>query len=236
MPFSSWLFRLNGKTVLVDTCIGSDKDRAQYPEMHRLDTRYLDRLKQVGVSPEEVDYVLCSHLHVDHVGWNMRLVDGRWVPTFPNARHVISRTEYDAAKRFAFDPNSPPVMKALFEDSVLPIVESGQAVLVDDLHEFLDAIRLHPAPGHSPGHVRIELRSHGETGVFAGDLLHSPMQVPLWDWSTVQCWDKEMSSRSRRELLEFCCEKNALLIPGHFEAPYVGRIRPDGDTFRIKFG
>ena len=187
MPVSSWLFRLGNTTVLVDTCVGSDKPRPGYPELHRLDTRYIERLRQVGISPEDVDYVLCTHLHVDHVGWNTRLMDGRWIPTFPNARHVIARKEYEGAKAIAFDPASPSIMKALLEDSVLPIVESGQAVLVDDLHELLGCIRLHPAPGHSPGHVRIELRSRGEIGVFAGDLVHSPMQVPLWKWSTIQC-------------------------------------------------
>ena len=236
MPVSSWLIRINGHNVLIDTCLGNDKERPAFPEMHRLRTRYLDRLEQVGLRPEDIHYGLCIHLHVDHVGWNTRRGDGRWVPPFPNPTHVISRKEYEAAKAMAANPDAQPVSKALFEDSVLPIIESGQAVLVDDTHELLGCLRLHPAPGHSPGHVRIELRSQGSTGVFAGDLVHSPIQVPLWQWSTVQCWNQEMSAPSRRALLEFCCAENAVLIPGHFEAPHAGRIKPAGDTFAIDFG
>jgi glyoxylase-like metal-dependent hydrolase (beta-lactamase superfamily II) len=236
MPVHSWLFRVNGQNVLIDTCMGNHKTRPGLFEMHRLNNRYIERMAEAGCTPEDVDYVLCTHLHVDHVGWNTRLEKGRWVPTFPNAKYVIAKREYEAAKEEAANPNVPPFLKHVFEDSIYPVVESGRAFFVDGVHELLDALVIRPAPGHSPGHVRIELTSKGECGVFSGDLLHSPVQVPFWNWSSRVCWNKVMSSQSRRDLLEFCAEENALLMAGHFEAPYVGRIARKADTFAIKFG
>jgi glyoxylase-like metal-dependent hydrolase (beta-lactamase superfamily II) len=236
MPAHSWILSVNGYNVLIDTCLGNHKNRPGLSEMHMLDTRYLERLGEVGLRPEDVDYVLCTHLHVDHVGWNTKLENGRWVPTFPNAKYVLSKVEYEEAKAAAEVPNTPPFMRHMFEDSIYPIVEAGKAVLVDGVHELLDALTLRPAPGHSPGHVQIELRSQGEQGVFAGDLLHSAVQIPFWQWSSRVCWDPKMSAESRRKLLEFCASENVLLLPGHFEAPHCGRIKAVGNTFAIDFG
>jgi len=236
MPVHSWLLWVNGHSVLIDTCMGNHKNRPGLSEMHMLNTRYLERVAEAGMRPEEVEYVLCTHLHVDHVGWNTKLENGRWVPTFPNAKYVLSRVEYEAAKAAANDPDMPPFMRHVFEDSIHPVVEAGKAVLVDGVHELLDALTLRPAPGHSPGHIRIELKSQGAQGVFAGDMLHSPVQIPFWQWSSRVCSDPKMSAQSRRELLEFCASENALLLPGHFETPYGGRIKTVGDTFAIDFG
>jgi len=236
MPVHSWLLKVGNYNVLIDTCMGNDKARRAFAEMHHLANHYLERLAEHGLQPEDIHFVLCTHLHVDHVGWNTRLVNGRWVPTFPNARYVFSRVEYEAAKAEAAEPDCAPYLRQTFEDSIHPVVESGKMMLVEDLHELFDCLLLRQAPGHSPGHVRIELRSEGDTGVFAGDLLHSPMQVPLWQMSSVVCWDQDMAATARRELLEFCADENALLIPGHFEAPYVGRVRRDGDSFALDLG
>ncbi len=236
MPVHSWVARIGRYNVLIDTCFGNDKVRPGLAEGHRLATRYLERLAELGLTPDDIDYVLCTHLHVDHVGWNTRLDNGRWVTTFPNARYVFSRAEYEAAKKDASNPTSPPFFKPVFEDSIHPVVEAGKACLVDGVHELLDCLTLRPAPGHSPGHLRIELRSQGSVGVFAGDMLHSPIQVPLWEWSTRVCWDRRMAAASRRELLEFCASENAILLPGHFQAPHVGRIKQAGGTFAIDFG
>lgn len=236
MPVHSWLLRVGGKNLLIDTCMGNHKERPQLPEMHKLTNRYLDRLSGIGLHPKDIDFVLCTHLHVDHVGWNTYLENGRWVPTFPNAKYIFSRAEYEAAKVEALDPNSPAFIKATFEDSIFPVVDAGKVELFDVIHELLDCITLRPAPGHSVGHVRIELKSQGQLGVFCGDMLHSPIQVPFWQWSSVACWDQEMAAESRRDLLEYCVAENALLIPGHFEAPHVGRIRAKQDQFSIDFG
>lgn len=236
MPVQSFVLRTRHHNILIDTCIGNDKERPGIAEMHRLTTSYLDRLAKLGLRPEDIDFVMCTHLHVDHVGWNTRLIDGRWVPTFPNARYIMSKADYAATQAAVGMPGMIAPVRNCFHDSVLPVVEAGQADMVDGLHEMLDEFTLRPAPGHSPGHIRIELASMGETGVFAGDMLHSPLQIPLWQLSSKVCWDKVLAAKSRRALLEFCIDKDALLIPGHFQAPHVGRIREDGDTFAIAFG
>jgi glyoxylase-like metal-dependent hydrolase (beta-lactamase superfamily II) len=236
MPVHSWLIRLGDKIVLIDTGLGNDKIRPDKSEMHLLNTRYLERMAEFGIRPEEIDYVLHTHLHVDHVGWNTRLENGRWVPTFPNARYVLSRTEYEAAKTQAARSDCLPWIKNVFEDSVQPIVETGKAILVDGTDGVLDELTLRPSPGHSPGHVCFELRSQGRLALFAGDVVHTPIQIPLWPWSTCYCWNLQLAAQSRRELFEFCAAENALLLPAHFEAPYVGRVRKAGDTFSIDFG
>lgn len=236
MPVHSWLLQVGEALVLIDTCMGNHKARPGVFEMHMLANRYLERMAAVGVHPNEIDYVLCTHLHADHIGWNTRLENGRWVPTFTNARYVLSNTEYQAAREEATDPNTPAFLRNAFEDSIHPVVEAGKACLVDGVYELLDCLTLRPAPGHSPGHVRIELQSRGALGVFSGDMLHSPVQVPFWQWSSRVCWDKALSAQSRRELLEYCALREALLLPGHFEAPHVGRIRTVGKEFAIDFG
>jgi glyoxylase-like metal-dependent hydrolase (beta-lactamase superfamily II) len=236
LPVHSWLIRLGDKTVLIDTCLGNDKVRPNMSEMHLLNTRYLERMADVGVRPEDVHYVLCTHMHGDHVGWNTRLENGRWVPTFPNAQYVMSRAEYEAAKIQAADHDCVPWIRNVFEDSLQPIVETGRAVLVDGIHELFDELTLRPSPGHTLGHMCVELRSQGAGAFFAGDLLHSPIQIPLWPWSTRYCWDSQMAAKSRREILELCAAENALLLPAHFQAPHVGRIRAANDRFGIEFG
>jgi glyoxylase-like metal-dependent hydrolase (beta-lactamase superfamily II) len=236
MPVHSWVIRTERHTVVVDTCVGNDKVRPGLHELHRLNTRYLERMAALGVNREDVDYVLCTHLHCDHVGWNTRLENGRWAPTFPNARYVFSKVECEAASREAADDRTPDYVRNTFNDSVLPVMEAGKALLVEGVHELSDGIILRPAPGHSPGHVRIELRSAGALGVFVGDMLHSPIQVPFWQWSSIACWDRALAAKSRRELLEFCVAENALLLPGHFNAPHVARISERAGVFLVDFG
>jgi len=236
MPVQSFVLRHAGQVILIDTCIGNHKDRDGSPQMHMLDEPYLERLAAVGITPEAVDFVMCTHLHVDHIGWNTRLVDGRWVPTFPNARYVMSRAEYAATRLEAEQPETSTFLKNCYNDSILPIVEAGRALFVDGLDELLDLVTFRPAPGHTPGNMQIELRSQGECAIFAGDILHSPMQIPFWAWSSMLCSDPVQSAASRRALLERCLTENALLIPGHFEAPHVGRIRDDHGSFAIDFG
>ncbi len=223
----SYVVRTGRHTILIDTCIGCDKTNTRIPAWaNRTDQSWLASLAQAGVRPEEVDYVFCTHMHADHSGWNTRKVDGRWVPTFPNARYIFARTEVEHAERAGL-PQYP--------ENVLPVIEAGQAVLVETDHAFDDHIRLEPTPGHTPGHVAVHLDSAGHHGVMWGDLLHSPLQCLRPDWYFVVDTDPVQSVASRRRVLEACAEHNHLVLPAHFPTPSVGRIRRDGEAFRFRY-
>jgi len=223
----SWLIRTPEHTILLDTCIGNDKDRDGSAFFHQKSFPYLANLAAAGVRPEEIDFVLCTHLHVDHVGWNTRLVDGRWVPTFPNARYVFSRTENE---RWAAAPTA-----AAYADSVLPVIEAGLVDLVDGDHEVCRQLTIQPAPGHTPGHISLVLADGGDNGLFIGDALHSPIQAVFPDWNSGFCELPDQARATRRRLLEHCCETGATLLPQHFGAPFVAGVRPTQDAFRLDF-
>jgi len=223
----SYLVRTPRHTILLDTCIGCDKTITRMPAWAgRTETVWLDRLAQAGVRPEDVTHVLCTHLHPDHAGWNTRLIDGRWVPTFPNARYVFSATE--AAHAEAHEAE-------IYQDSVLPVIAAGQADLVAMDHQIEDGIWLEPTPGHTPGHVAIHLASEGRHGVMWGDLLHSPGQCAFPHWTFFRDTDRAQSIASKRAMLEACCEHGHLVLPAHFPAPSVGRIRAAGDAFAFVY-
>ena len=230
----SWVIRTKHHTILVDTCCGNGKDRPGFERFHMLDTPYLARLAEAGVQPEEVDYVLCTHLHVDHVGWNTKLLDGRWVPTFPNAKYVFSKVERDHWDP-ALNKDLAPAQGAIFQDSVLPVIESGQAMVVEMTDQLGDGLLIEPAPGHAPGHVILRLLSGGDQAVFLGDVMHHPIQVYRPEWSSRFCTDVRQAEQSRRRVLELCCETNARVFPAHFGAPHVGWVRRAGAGFRFEF-
>ena len=229
----SWVLRTRHHTILVDSCTGNNKSRPTMPRFHELDTSYLERLQTAGVTPEEVDFVMCTHLHVDHVGWNTRLVDGRWVPTFPNAKYVFSQGEHDY-----WNPELNAATQAfgqVFRDSVLPIIEAGQAVIVDHDFELDDQIQIVPTPGHSPGHLSIRLTSAGETGIFSGDVIHQPLQAYYPEWNSRYCINPELARQTRKNLLGHCADTGTTLFPAHFCFPHAGRIRQDGKGFSFVF-
>ena len=230
----SWLVRTPHHTILIDTCLGNHKSRTN-PGWNNLDTPFLARLAEAGVQPEEVDLVMCTHLHVDHVGWNTRLVDGRWVPTFPNARYVMARKEYAhwEAERSQSEPGI--VNDGSFDDSVLPVVEAGQAVFVDADHQPDDLFTIIEAPGHTPGSVVLRLAGGGQEALFTGDIMHHPIQVYHPDWSSQFCWDPALSAVTRRRVLEHCVEHNSLLCPAHFPGANAGFIRQKDDAFAIQW-
>lgn len=235
MDVQSFVLRVGKYTILVDTCCGNEKARPGVPEFHMLTTRYMERLQALGVEPEEVDFVMCTHLHIDHIGWNTRLEQGRWIPTFPNARYIVSRQEYRNAEAEAREIPFEAIKNG-FYDSVLPVMDAGLCDLVDDDYELLDLLKLKPAPGHTEANVQIELTSNGNKAIFAGDMLHSPMQVPFWNWSSKLCWNQDLASQTRRGLFEQCVEENALLVPGHFLAPHAAKVKADGGNFALEWG
>lgn len=219
LPIQSFLVRTGRHTILVDGCIGNDKTIADFPHWNRRnDGTFLKRLADAGVAPEQVDYVLCTHLHVDHCGWNTRLLNGRWVPTFPNARYVMARREFEAAQAGAGDATQT------YEENVLPIVDAGRAVFVDMDHDLDDEIWLEPTPGHTPGHVAIALKSLGVGAVFSGDLMHWPMQCIYPDWNFRWDADPDQARRTRWAFLEACSEDRRIVMTSHFPLPSVGTI------------
>jgi glyoxylase-like metal-dependent hydrolase (beta-lactamase superfamily II) len=233
LSFHSYLVRTPRHTILVDTCVGNDKDRGGVPGFHHLRTGWLDNLRAAGVDPAAVDYVMCTHMHPDHIGWNTRLVDGRWVPTFPNARYVFARTEYEHRRR-AWEGGEDPRMRA-FSDSVLPVLETGQALIVASDHELDEHIALEAAAGHTPGNVVINLRSRGAHAVMSGDVLHHPVQVRHPEWSAGFCEDPALSATFRRSFVERHADSDTIILPAHFPAPTAGRIRTDNARWRYHF-
>ncbi len=228
--FQSYVLRTGRHTILVDTCVGNDKPRPARPTWHMQHWPYLADLAAIGVQPEAVDFVMCTHLHIDHVGWNTRLRDGRWVPTFPNAQYVFARREYAFWEQRHLRSEAGPVPN-VFADSVLPVMEAGQAELVDMDYQFDDSIWFEPAPGHTDGNVVIHLRSGSARAVLSGDVLHHPLQLVRPEWSSRACEDKELSAKTRRALLEQYADTATLIAPAHFASPSMGYIVRQGDAF-----
>jgi glyoxylase-like metal-dependent hydrolase (beta-lactamase superfamily II) len=218
----SWLIRTGSLTILLDTCAGNHKERPWLPRFHQLNVPFLERLEAAGAKPQDVDIVLCTHLHADHVGWNTRLENGRWVPTFPNARYLFSRIENESAHQH-------PHRAGMYEDSVLPVIRAGQVQLLDGLHEIASSLVVEPATGHTPGHVILKMLADEGGAVFCGDVLHHPVQVYEPDWSTRFCDDPVQARVSRRKVLEHCAAHRSLLFPTHFAAPHVAAIERDGE-------
>jgi glyoxylase-like metal-dependent hydrolase (beta-lactamase superfamily II) len=224
----TWLVRTPQATILVDTCNGNHKHRPNMPAMGNLNTPWLERLAAEGVQPEDVDYVICTHIHLAHVGWNTRLVDGEWVPTFPNAKHLFNRTEFEFWR-----PDNPgqadlEFNSGVFDDSVKPVFDRDLVVLWDGDHQVDDSIRLEVAAGHTPGHAVAWLESKGDRALFSGDSMHSAMQVFEPGWNSGFCLAADEAIATRRRLIERCAEQNALLCPAHFSAPHAFRVVPRG--------
>jgi glyoxylase-like metal-dependent hydrolase (beta-lactamase superfamily II) len=234
LSIHSWLVKAGGRTILIDACVGNDKSRPNRPLWHLMKTPWLDRLAQAGARPEQVDAVMCTHLHNDHVGWNTRLDNGQWVPTFPNARYLFNRLDFEHFK--TIDPAKQPGNALAFQDSVAPIAGAGLADFVEGRHPVDEHFTLEPAPGHTPGTMFITLRSRDARAVFCGDILHQAIQVFHPEWNSFACEDAENARRSRRKVLEHCAGSGALLLPTHFGAPFVCRVDAKGDAFVPRFG
>ena len=232
----SWLLQVGGKKFLIDACCGNHKRRPTRPFWNMLDTPYLERLAAAGARPQDIDYVMCTHLHHDHVGWNTQLRGGRWVPTFPNARYVISKPDFEYYRKLDADlNNTEPVEFGTFRECVLPVVEAGRADLVAGPHRLDEYLEIVPAPGHSAGHVVFKLDSGGERAVFIGDVLHHLMQVYYPHWNFPKNADVEQARASRRMVLDHCASTGALMLPCHVGAPFAGYIEASGKGFRPRF-
>jgi glyoxylase-like metal-dependent hydrolase (beta-lactamase superfamily II) len=226
MSIHSLVVETPSRRIVVDTGLGNDKEGRKVPTWNNRKDAFLETMTSAGFPPDSIDTVLCTHLHVDHVGWNTKLAGGQWVPTFGNARYVFGKTEYEHWRDYRDEPDKV----AVFDDSVKPIVDAGKAELVTSDARLADEITLIPTPGHSPGHMSIHIKSDGEEGLLTGDVAHHPCQMAHLDWSSTADSDPVQSTVTRRELFSRFADTPTLVIGGHFNA---GHIRRDGDAFKF---
>jgi glyoxylase-like metal-dependent hydrolase (beta-lactamase superfamily II) len=215
--------------IAVDTCVGNDKQRSN-ERWSQLQGPFLDDLAAAGYPPGSITHVVCTHLHVDHVGWNTRLVGGSWVPTFPDARYLFVRDEFEHWR------TAPGLAEGedVFGDSVAPIAAAGLADLVTPDHRICDEVRLSPTPGHTPGHVSVVVESQGARAVITGDMAHHPMQMADPDLSSMFDTDAEQARRTRRQVFPEWADGRTVVIGTHFGSPSAGTLHPDGDGFRLQ--
>jgi len=227
----TFVVKTPSRVILVDTGVGNGKERTGgIPQFHLLETPYLERLAALGVTPEAVDTVLCTHIHGDHCGWDARLEGGRWVPTFPRARHLFARREYEYWESVAPEQ---PATERLLADSVRPVVMAGLAEFVATDYVVTPEVRLVPSHGHTPGHVCVEIESRGQRAVITGDVMHSPIQCAFPDLPSALDRDKEAGAAGRRAFLQRYAGTGTLVLGSHFGSPSVGRIAAWGDAYRF---
>lgn len=246
-----WLVRHLGRTILIDTGAGNDKRRPQQMVLDHLNNPLLERLAVAGVGPDDVDHILHTHIHSDHVGWNTSLVDGEWVPTFPNAEVICSDLEWrygtaltDGDEQAAADcrreaglgePVRTPV-SGTFADSMRPLEGSVpiRRVRIDG-SEVLPGIRYVPTPGHSIDHASIELVSDGEVALFSGDVFHHPLEIQVPELVSVFCEFPDAARRSRLRFMERAADSGAVVLTSHFPLTSAGHVTKSPVGFDWRF-
>jgi glyoxylase-like metal-dependent hydrolase (beta-lactamase superfamily II) len=229
MSIHSLVIETPSRRIVVDTGLGNDKQGRNVPTWNDRHGPFLDTMTAAGFPPDSIDTVLCTHLHVDHVGWNTRLVNGKWVPTFAKARYVFGKTEYEYWR----DHSEAPDKAAVFNDSVKPIMVAGKAELITSDATLTDEITMIPTPGHSPGHMSLHIKSEGEEGLLTGDVAHHPCQMAHLGWSSTADSDARQSAVTRRELFSRFADRPVLVIGGHYDA---GHVKREGDAFKFIAG
>jgi glyoxylase-like metal-dependent hydrolase (beta-lactamase superfamily II) len=240
MSVHALLIETPNKRLIVDTCIGNDKTRA-LPHFDHLHTGFLEDLEAAGWPRESVDAVVCTHLHVDHVGWNTMLVDGKWIPTFPRAEYFMVRAEVDHLERQAGSDNADLSAFAgammdpgnVYNDSVRPVIEGGRAILVEPDAELAPGVRLLPTPGHTPGHVSVHLESGGESAVITGDMMHHPCQIARPQWCSAFDDSPAQSVATRLAFFERFADTPTLIIGTHFGGPTAGRLVRGNEGYEL---
>jgi glyoxylase-like metal-dependent hydrolase (beta-lactamase superfamily II) len=235
LSMQAFLVRAGGLLVLVDTCIGEHKERETVPVWHqRRHSRFLNELRAAGAAPDDIDLVFCTHLHADHVGWNTRLEDGRWVPTFPRARYAMSGAElkYWREKQRV---SGTPVNHGALSDSVLPVIETGQAIFVHAGEVLAPGLTITGLPGHTPDHLGLAVESAGARVLLCGDAIHTPVQIVEPHWASAFCVDPVEAVRTRLKLLATAADDGLLLVPAHFRGHPVVAVSRVGDGFAPRF-
>jgi glyoxylase-like metal-dependent hydrolase (beta-lactamase superfamily II) len=218
-----------GKRILVDTCVGNDKKRPGFKDWSDLHLPFLQDLEKAGVSRDSVDAVVCTHLHLDHVGWNTMLENGKWVPTFPKAKYLMVKREWDHWNKF----DGLADFKLTIDDSVRPIIDAGRAELVDNGHRINGEVWLESTPGHTPGHTSVRISSGGENAVITGDMIHHPIQIAHPDWICDFDNDPKMASETRKAFVERYCDQPITVLGTHFAGPTSGHIVRHNGSFRF---
>jgi glyoxylase-like metal-dependent hydrolase (beta-lactamase superfamily II) len=219
---------VDDQRILIDTCAGNDKDRPMMPIWHMRTGPFLQELEEIGFGPDRVDTVVCTHLHTDHVGWNTRLVDDRWMPTFSRARTLVAREEWDHWREEDADD-----MRQTLTDSVQPLFDADLVDLVETNHQVADGVTMLPTPGHTPGHVAVLIESQGESAVVTGDLVHHPIQFAHPDWRDIADSDGTQAEQTRRDFSTRFGDSPTLVIGTHFGGPTAGHLVRDGDAYRL---
>ena len=217
------------RRIVVDTCLGNEKQGRSVPHWNNLQGPFLRDLAAAGFPRESIDTVLCTHLHVDHVGWNTMRTDGRWLPTFTKARYLMSRTEFDYWR----DQRKDAEHMAVFADSVQPVFDAGLVDLVGNTHRVCDEVTLEPTLGHTPGHVSIRIASKGESALITGDFIHHPCQMTHPEWAAVVDYNQQQSTRTRHEVFSALAGTPTLVIGTHFAGATAGHVVRDGDAYRL---
>ena len=228
LSIHSLIVESQGKRIVVDTCVGNDKKRDAFPTWTNLQSPFLKTLSDAGSPREAVNRVVCTHLHLDHVGWNTMLDKGKWVPTFPNARYLIGGTEWDFFSKMEDDFHKGPV-----DDSVRPIIDDGMADLIDEKHRITDEVWFESTPGHTPGHMSVRISSGGQEAVITGDMMHHPIQVRYPEWDDVFDTDGPLAKKTRRAFCERYADTGTLIFGTHFASPSVGKIVKKGEEYRL---
>lgn len=217
-----------GRRILVDTCVG-ERVMPGFEMLTPGESRFLHDLAEAGFPRESIDTVLCTHLHFDHVGWNTMREGERWVPTFPNARYLFARTEWEH-----WQGEESPIFASTLAETVRPILDAGLADLVETDHRVTDEVWLESTPGHTPGHVAVRIASRGEQALITGDLTHHPVQWAEPAWGMPADHDSERAAATRRRLLDEHADTPTLVIGTHYAAPTAGRLVRDGAGFRFE--
>ena len=224
-------------TIVVDTCVGNDRDRLAYEAHNNLRTAFMEDFEAAGFDRQKVDVVLCTHLHFDHVGWNTMKQGDEWVPTFPNARYLFNRAEFEHWREAQDDVTEDMflnVQKNTFIDSVKPVIDAGLVDLVDENHKVCDEVSFQPTPGHSAGHVCVRLRSQGEEAFITGDMVHHPCQFANAEWSMASVdYDSDMATATRVRVYDEIADRPVLVIGTHFPGVTAGRVKRDGASYRF---
>lgn len=231
ISFQCFVMRTPDRQIMLDTCIGADRQR-EFDVFTNMETTFPEDLAHAGFDPDTIDTVLCTHLHFDHVGWNTRLVDGKWVPTFPNARYLFGRTEYEHWKMLT-DTQGYHDLNHMY-DAVQPVLDAGLVDLIEPDHDICPELSLRPTPGHTPGHVSIAIESQDQRAIVTGDLMHSPIQLERPSDAVRFDMDPEMGKHTRMQFVDDMANSDVFVIGSHFSDPTGGWVVRDESGCRLE--